>query len=510
MKKFFAFSNLWFVIFVFTVFKFILHVYTNAFAGYGIFRDELYYIACADHPALGYVDHPPLSIWFLMIVKNLFGDSVFMIRLWPALISSAAVFMVGVVTKEMGGKMIAISLACMAFIISGINLSYSTYYSMNSIDLLLWVTNIWLLIRIINTGEKKYWYLLGIVLGLTMLNKISGFFLGAGILVGLLATKQRSWLLTPHPYIAGLIALILFSPYIIWNVFNDFAHLEFIRNASMYKYASNSPLTFLSGQILLNNPNTIFLWLAGIFFYILSKGSRKYFMLFVLFLTVLTILLLNGTSKSEYLASAFTILFIGGGLGMEIWTSAKKWIGYTSIILLLNGLFIVPFAVPILPESTYVKYADALGIAPSTAENKELSSLPQFFADMHGWEQKAQIMAKAYHNLSPEDQKKCVIFGDNYGRCGAIDYYADEYGLPKSIGGHNNYWIWGPGDYTGDIILIFSDKVGNKAELFEEVTELDTLQCPYCMPYESDLKLYLCKGLKIPVDELWLKIKNFS
>ena len=77
---------------VFALIKTAIHLYTNGFASYGIFRDELYYLACADHPDYGYVDHPPLSVWILLLTKHLIGDSLFAIRLLPALFSGLSVF----------------------------------------------------------------------------------------------------------------------------------------------------------------------------------------------------------------------------------------------------------------------------------------------------------------------------------------------------------------------------------------------------------------------------------
>ena len=72
----------------------VIYLITTGFFSYGIFRDELYYIACANRPAFGYVDHPPLSIWLLAVWKSLFGDSMFVIRIVPAIISSVTIFII--------------------------------------------------------------------------------------------------------------------------------------------------------------------------------------------------------------------------------------------------------------------------------------------------------------------------------------------------------------------------------------------------------------------------------
>ena len=83
--------------------KLALHLYTNAVAGYGIFRDELYYLACARHLAAGYVDHPPLSMWILALIRAVIGESVFALRLLPAIFGAATVLLVGLLARRMGG-----------------------------------------------------------------------------------------------------------------------------------------------------------------------------------------------------------------------------------------------------------------------------------------------------------------------------------------------------------------------------------------------------------------------
>ena len=493
---------------IFALVKTGVHLYTNIFAGYGIFRDELYYFACAEHLDYGYVDHPPLSVWILALVTSVLGDSLFAIRLFPALLSGLSIFMIGLTTAELGGKKIAVSIVCIALLVSGIHLSYSTFYSMNVFDLTLWSVAIFLTVRLIKTQERVYWIYLGVALGLALLNKIGALFYGAGLFVALLATDHRKWFTAKWPYLTGLISLALFSPYILWNMQHDWAHLEFIHNASTQKYGGLSPATFWSGQLLINNPVTLPVSLAGLV-YVFTEKNKAYRFMFIIFLVVATILTINRTSKPEYLASIFPVLLAGGALQFEQWSANRKWIGYATLVLLATGVMAFPLALPILPAETYIRYAAAVGIQGENSEGHSEGPLPQFYADMFGWEEKAAAMANAYHALSLEEQKVCTLFGENYGRAGAIDYYADKYSIPKSIGGHNSYWIWGPGKATGEIVLVLSRDVGDKKKLFEQVEDLGPVPCTYCMPYENNLHLYLCRGLKKPIDELWPQVKGF-
>src|SRR4030042_2580083 len=83
--------------------KLFLHLATNLWGGYGIFRDEFYYMACSQHMAWGYVDQPPLSIALLWLNRLICGDSIFALRLLPAIAGAVVVFLAGLMTKEIGG-----------------------------------------------------------------------------------------------------------------------------------------------------------------------------------------------------------------------------------------------------------------------------------------------------------------------------------------------------------------------------------------------------------------------
>src|SRR5690606_31853423 len=213
------------ILFYMSLAKLSIHLLANFTGGYGLFRDELYYMACAENLAAGYVDHPPLSVFILHIITTLFGDSLFVIRLVPAITGAITVFITGLIVIRLGGNKWAQFIACLCSM-SLINFAMHTFYSMNSMDFLIWASVAYVMLLIIQRGERKHWIWLGVVLGVGLLNKISVLFLGAGIFIGLLLTKERKWLLTPWPYVTGCIAFILFLPFIIWNIQNDFAHLE--------------------------------------------------------------------------------------------------------------------------------------------------------------------------------------------------------------------------------------------------------------------------------------------
>lgn len=491
---------------------FFIHLYVNIFAGYGYFRDELYYIACANNLSFGYVDHPPLSIFILRISTQIFGDSIFAVRFLPAINSAITVFITCLITLRLEGKKAAIIISSVSVIFAPIYLAMSGFYSMNSFDILFWSVAFYCIILVIETNETKDWITLGIVLGLGLLNKISFLWLGTGLLTGLLFTDKRKVLLTTKPYICALIALLIFSPYIIWNALNDFAHLEFIRNATSEKYSGLNAASFFKGQLLNLNPFSLFVWLPGLYYLMLDKTGKKFRIFCIIYLTVFVILIINGHSKAEYLSPAYTVLFAAGGVYIEKITSAKYgWFRYTltaSIVIL--GIVITPLALPILPVSTYINYAQRLGFGPSSSENKEISELPQHYADMFGWEELASDVSVVYMTLPENSKKRAVVYCNNYGEASAINFFKKDYKLPDAISGHNSYWLWGYEKNEDPIVIILGGNKEDHLKSFEHVDEIMVHKSKYSMPYENNMPIFIARNIRTPLDSIWNSVKHYD
>ncbi|MBI3004809.1 MAG: glycosyltransferase family 39 protein [Ignavibacteriales bacterium] len=489
-----GFWNEWGIIALFASVKLLLHFITNVVGGYGYFRDELYYVACSEHLAAGYVDQPPLSIFILAFNRLVLGDSLFALRLLPAIAGAATVFLAGAIARELGGKKFAQGLACIAVLAAPIFWGVGTFFSMNAFDAVFWPLAAYVLIRLLKTQDTRYWLALGLVLGLGLLNKIGVLWLSFGIATGLVFTSERHWLKTRWPWISAGIAFVLFLPYIIWNVANDFAHLEFIQRA-ISKYESQTPLTFLAGQFVNKTEN------------------GRFRLLGFTYIGTLFVLVVNVHSKPEYLSPAYPVLFAAGSVWLESFLVGKsrQWLkpAYAGL-LTVGGATLIPAGLPILPVETYIRYAEVIGLAPGTAEGKQLGALPQFYADMFGWEDKAKAVAEVYHKLSQEDQKKCALFGDNYGRSAAMDFFRKKYGLPGAIGRHNNYWVWGPRGYSGELVIIVGGDLEDKQEVFENVEVVGVVHSEYAMPYENDLRIYVCRNLKVPLDQMWGRLKHYD
>jgi 4-amino-4-deoxy-L-arabinose transferase-like glycosyltransferase len=371
---------------------------------------------------------------------------------------------------------------------------------------------VYLLIRLLKTESPQWWIWIGVVLGLGLLNKISVLWLGLGIGVGLVATPQRRWLLTKWPWVAAGIAVLLFLPYALWNVANDYAHLEFIRNATGEKYSSLTRTAFIVSQILIQNPASVFIWLAGLWFFF--RPASKFRMLGYIYVTAFVVLLVNGASKAEYLAPAYGMLFAGGAVFVEQFIQSRSWRWAKPILIgapAIAGILLMPLVLAILPVETYISYSEALGVAPSTAENKRLDRLPQFYADMFGWEELTTSVLIVYESLPFEDTR-CIVYTQNYGEAGAISFLGRPFGIPPTVSGHNSYYLWGPGENldSNTVVLVVGGDIEDHLKGFEEVELVARSQSKYAMPYENNLPIFVCRRLRKPIEEIWPQTKHYE
>ena len=528
-------------LFVFPALKLLLHAVT--WAGYGVFRDELYYLACADRPAAGYVDHPPLSIWLLAAVRAVFGEALWALRAPAALAGAAAVFLVGLTAKRLGAGVWGQSVAMVAMLSVPVFWFTGHIYSMNAFEPLIWclVAYLWLGRETVSDQAPDApddkpavppWGLLGLVLGLGLLNKISVLWLGAGLAVALIATPDRRLLRTPGPWLCGALSFLLFSPFLVWQGLRGWPMAEFIGNATSSKMQSVSAWQFILKQVdMLGAPTAMAMALG--FGALAAAGGRRR-SLALIYGTIFLILLLNGSSRASYLAPAYTFLAAGFGAACETWMrrlqsrpilrptsrwATSRWATLRWAIpgvLAAHGLVALPFALPILPVPTYLAYAEGLGVEAGTEERKEIGLLPQHYADMFGWQEKVEAARRVFDGLSPADQAVACLAAQNYGVAGALEAERlfpssePDVPLPPVLSGHNNYWLWLPPGCSGEVLIVLGDDRETLEAAFASVEAVDKVDCELCMPYEDDQTVWLVRNPLLSIEEIWPQVKNFS
>ena len=147
---------------------------------YGYFRDELYYLACGEHPAWGYVDQPPLIGWVAWLLQHSIGTSLWALRLLPALAGAGTIVLAGLLARQLGGRRWAMFLAALAALMAPVSLAFSHIFTMNAFDPLLWTGIACLVAQIAKTGREPLWLFVGALAGITNLNKYGVVFWLAG------------------------------------------------------------------------------------------------------------------------------------------------------------------------------------------------------------------------------------------------------------------------------------------------------------------------------------------
>jgi hypothetical protein len=214
--------------------------------------------------------------------------------------------------------------------------------------------------------------------------------------------------------------------------------------------------------------------------------------------------------KNYYLASIYPLLFAAGGISFERITATRwKWSRVVYVLLLVGStIALAPTVSPILSPEGAIVYQKKLGFEPPKAENQQTGPLPQYFADEFGWENMARETARIYNSLPAEERTRTAIFANSYGQAGAIDFFGPRLGLPKSICNHQSYWLWGPHDYDGSIVIVLgSDGTGDR-EHFQSVETVGHVEHPYSRRDEH-FNIFLCRGLIGELHQFWRRMKNY-
>ncbi|MDX1998355.1 MAG: glycosyltransferase family 39 protein [Thermoanaerobaculia bacterium] len=486
--------------------------YLVTFEGYGVFRDELYYVACGRHLGWGYVDHPPFVALVAAIVDGLFGPSLFFLRLPVALALAATVAVAGALARELGGGRFAVLFGQFLVFSAPIYLAMSSYLSMNAFDILFWTLGAWLVARLCRTGDRRLWLAFGLLAGLALQNKLSFLFFGAGIVAALLLARRFDVLKSRELWLGGLVAGLIFAPHVLWQIQNDFPTAEFMDNARRYKNAALSPLSFILSHLFEHaGPVGGLFALGGTAALVAGRRLKAFRALGWAYPLIAAGLLLAGGAKAYYLAPILGLVLPAGAVAFEGLTARRRILRWSVVALTvaLAGVA-APLAKPLLPVDTYVRYAAALGQKPSTGENKRLGRLPQFYADMHGWREMAEAVSGVYRALPAAERERACVFGQNYGEAGAIDFFRHEFDLPPAVSGHNHYYLWGPGTCTGEVVIVIGDDRETLATLFTTVELGAVFDCQDCMPYEDDLPVWVARGLKGGIGQLWLRVKHYD
>jgi hypothetical protein len=373
---------------------------------------------------------------------------------------------------------------------------------------------IYVLVRIIQTGDSRLWIWFGVIAGVGLMNKHSTAFFGLAVVTGLLLTEHRREFSKPWIWIGFAMAMFIFAPNVVWQVAHHFPTLEDLHNVRVtHKNVELPPLAFIKQQILVMGPGLVVFWLAGLWHFIFGSG-RKYRVLGWIFLAFfLMMVILHG--KDYYVAPIYPMLFAGGAVAWEgalnSWriTHGKLWPkALVLTVTTLGGAVLAPLMLPILSPEQYIAYSAKLAFKPARQEVQHESLLPQYFADQFGWEEMVEQVAEIYNTLPLEQRAVTGILAGNYGEAGAINLFGPKYGLPRAYSRHQTYWYWGPPteNYQNLIFLQFSQQdVEDNCTSWQAFEHYNRFGMA-----EENTPIYLCRGAKFDLRKVWWHYKHWN
>jgi hypothetical protein len=299
---------------------------------------------------------------------------------------------------------------------------------------------------------------------------------------------------------------------VIWLIRHDFPFVELMHNIrSGHRDVVRGPFAFVLDQVMIMNPILFPLWFGGLLWLFAGRDGRRFRLLGIVYVVMLvTFIVLGG--KNYYLGPIYPILFAAGAVGFARVTETRGWkwsrIVY-AVLIVGSTIALAPTVSPVFSPEGAIAYQQKLGFEPPKAENQRNGPLPQHFADEFGWEEMAREVARIYNSLSPEERLKTAIFANGYGQASAIDFFGPRLGLPKSICNHQSYWLWGPRDYDGSIVIVLGSNGTGDREHFANVEVVGRAEHPYSRRDEH-FDIFLCRGFTGNLRKAWAEMKKWN
>lgn len=469
----------WRGLLVLAIIKLLIHAFTQG-TGYGLHRDEYLYVAISEHLAWGYLEVPPMIAMIGKVGIALLGKSFFTVRLLPALAGAASIVVVGAMAKELGGGRKAQMLAGITFLISPAFLASNNLFQPVTFNQLMWLLCAFTLLRAINYARSKDWYIFGLIAGLGVLTKYSIAFFLVGLAAGILLSEHRQQLRKHAPWLAVGIALLVALPNLYWQYAHNWPVVGHMEELARTQLVYMTTADFVIPQFGFHTGGNI-IWLAGLWG-LFTWTSLRIYRPFAIAFVVTVLLLFAFSGKAYYAIGAYTMLFAAGAVVWEQWLDREIW--WLVPVMMAFNIPLLPYGLPILTAEQMTNYGqymrDNFGFEiPLRWEDGVIRNLPQDQADMLGWEELPEKVAKLYGSLSPEDQAGCLLYAGNYGQAGVINFFREQYGLPECQSFNSSYALWlQPNMPSIRCQIQVDDSWQDSSESFAQVTFIDSIGHP--------------------------------
>jgi len=498
-------KTFWILTICLVLVKLSIHFFTST--NYELHRDEMLYFSMGSHLSWGFASTPPFMSLLAFVVKSVFGYQPFFVKLFPALFGASILILIAWFIKELGGTAFGVFTGCIAYIISTAMLRTASLFMPVIFELFFWMLFLFFVLKLILTQNSKYWMVLGIIFGIAFLNKYSVLFLGFATCIALLISEHRRLLVSRYLFYAVLICLFIMSPNILWQINHNMAVITHMRELYRTQLVYVSKQDFLIGQIWMNFTSILF-WMIGLIVILFKKSEKKYRVFGYIFLLVVFLFLIT-EGKSYYTLGVYPMMFAFGGyyLGKSV-IGKFKLVTYSIVgISILLSILFLPLGLPILPKEQMGRYcalfSKYITPAPMRNENNSYYPIPQDYMDMTGWNELAELVSVTYKTLDVNQQRDCIIYANNYGQAGAIDFYGKQYNLPTPICLNDSYIFWAPDSLTASNFIVTDVQLFDIPRLFNKYSEVGEIKDSFFR--ENGLKVFLCQYPKPLLNEFFKK-----
>lgn len=494
----------WKLILGFAILKLLVHFLT--YSNFELHRDAYLYYAQSQHLAWGYIAVPPSIAVVGKIATSIFGNTVFGLRFFPAIIGAFNIIIIGLAAKELGGKKIAISLASLAYLLSPSYLHGNSLFQPVSFNQFYWLLSSFLILLMIKRNNPKIWIWIAIVFGLGFLNKYSIVFFFIAFAVSLLISKHRILYLSKYFLFAVAIGFVIILPNLIWQYQHNWPvmmHMAELRETQLVHVQLSG---FFSAQLLMNF-QAILLWLGALLVLLFYKKEAQYRVFGFTYIFII-LLIAAGSGKAYYTLGIYPILFVFGAYFTEKYI--KKYRAYVFVFMVISMLAVLYISLSHdgIPFTTFEK---ATKKEAFRWEDGVMHDIPQDMADMTGWKEIGETVAEIYTSLEPEIKPNCAVFCDHYGQAGAVMFYGKKANIPQPISFNGSFIFWSPDSLTKQYMIWVAEPFGNAAEKdsllktrFEKVMLKATINNQYFR--ENGTRIYLCEFPTAETKELYKKL----
>jgi hypothetical protein len=462
---------------------------------YGFHGDEMYYVVAGQHPALGYVDQPPLTPLLSAASVALLGVSPTAVRILPAIEMALVVIVVALIARDLGGGRRAQLLAAITAAVSGY-LGAGHLDTTTEPDLLAWALILWLLVRVLAGGDRRLWLAIGAVAGLALEDKDTVLFLGAGLAVGLVVTRRWDVVRSPWAWGAIAMAVALWLPNLAWQATNGWPQL--VMASRIAAYASENRAQIVPLLWLFTGPLLFPVSAAGLAWILLARSARPWRVLGIAALVALALVVVTG-GKAYYAIGSASLFIAAGGILLDRWMRRGHPVLKAAAFVAAaaaSGALIALLTLPILPVATYATTSLPAAV-PDTA-------------NQIGWPAFVSTVGSAVASLPPEERAHAVILTNDYSEASPLVLLG--HGLPPVYSGHDSYWSWGPPPADRTVVIHVGDwRPTDYGAYFTGCRDVARIDNGLGIQNgEQGKAVSVCTGLREPWTTLWPELRTIS